>query len=87
MCLAIPAQIVDLLPDQQAIVELDGIRKRISSTLTPEADIGDYVIVHVGYAIGMLDPDEAKQTLRLFEELAASDVSPSNKIKDTDALS
>lgn len=87
MCLAIPAQIVDLLPDQQAIVELDGIRKRISSTLTPEADIGDYVIVHVGYAIGMLDPDEAKQTLRLFEELAASDASPSNRIEDTDALS
>jgi len=87
MCLAIPAQIVDLLPDQQAIVELDGIRKKISSTLTPEADIGDYVIVHVGYAIGMLDPDEAKQTLRLFEELAASDVSPSKEVKDTDALS
>jgi len=84
MCLAIPAQIVDLLPDEQAIVELDGIRKKVSSTLTPEASIGDYVIVHVGYAIGMLDPDEANQTLRLFEELATSDVSPSIEIEDSD---
>ena len=85
MCLAIPARIVDLLPDEQAIVELDGIRKQISSALTPEASLGDYVIVHVGYAIGMLDPDEAQQTLRLFDELASSDASTLIETTDTDA--
>lgn len=86
MCLAIPAQVVELLPDEQALVELDGIRKKISSALTPDAAVGDFVIVHVGYAIGMLDPDEAQQTLRLFEELAASDGTSSVKPGNTDVL-
>lgn len=71
MCLAIPALVVSLKENDQAIVELDGVRKQISLTLTPEAQVGDYVIVHVGYAIGMLDPDEAQSTLELFGELAA----------------
>lgn len=71
MCLALPACVVSLTDDDKAIVELDGVRKEISLSLTPEADVGDYVIVHVGYAIGMLDPDEARQTLQLFGELAA----------------
>lgn len=71
MCLALPALVVSLKEDDQAIVELDGVKKQISVTLTPEAVTGDYVIVHVGYAIGMLDPEEAQQTLALFGELAA----------------
>jgi hydrogenase expression/formation protein HypC len=62
---------VSLKERDQAVVELDGVRKQISLTLTPEAKVGDYVIVHVGYAIGMLDPEEAQQTLDLFGELAA----------------
>lgn len=71
MCLAIPALVVSKQQNDNAIVELDGVRKEISMTLTPEAGVGDYVIVHVGYAIGMLDPDEAAQTLQLFGELAS----------------
>ncbi|NND92692.1 MAG: HypC/HybG/HupF family hydrogenase formation chaperone [Granulosicoccus sp.] len=72
MCLALPALVVALLDDDHATVDLDGIQKRVSIALTPDAGVGDYVIVHVGYAIGMLDPHEAQQTLDLFAELAES---------------
>jgi len=54
-----------------AIVDLGGVRKRISIALVPEARVGDYVIVHVGYAIGLLDPEEAQATLQLFAEMSA----------------
>lgn len=71
MCLAIPALVIEIVDVEQAIVELDGVKKQISLALTPEASVGDYVIVHVGFAIGMLDPHEAQSTLELFGELAA----------------
>lgn len=71
MCLALPACIVELRADDQAVVDLDGVRKLISVALTPGVAVGDYVIVHVGHAIGQLDPDEAAQTLALFAELRA----------------
>lgn len=72
MCLALPALVVALLEGDAAVVDLGGVRKQVSVALTPEARAGDYVIVHVGYAIGMLDPDEAASTLALFAELDAS---------------
>jgi hydrogenase expression/formation protein HypC len=71
MCLALPARVVERLPDEQASVDLGGIRKTISLALVPEAQVGDYVIVHVGHAIGLLDADEAERTLALFAEMAA----------------
>jgi hydrogenase expression/formation protein HypC len=71
MCLAIPACIVELLPDDMARIELDGVRKEISLSLIQGARVGDYVIVHVGYALQLLDPEEAAQTLALFAELAS----------------
>jgi len=71
MCLAIPACIVELLPDDMARIELDGVRKEISLSLVEGATVGDYVIVHVGYALQLLDPEEAAQTLALFAELAS----------------
>jgi len=71
MCLALPARVVALLNLETATIDLGGIRKKISIALVPEVQVGDYVIVHVGYAIGMLDPEEAKATLKLFAELAA----------------
>ena len=49
------------------------MRKRVSGALTPEAQVGDYVIVHVGHAIGVIDPEEAAQTLALFAELSAAE--------------
>ena len=73
MCLALPARIVELQAADQAVVELGGVRKSISVALTPEARVGDYVIVHVGHAIGLLDAEEAEKTLALFAELAAAE--------------
>ncbi len=72
MCLALPARIVSRLDDEQAWVDLGGVRKQISLALVPEAQVGDYVIVHVGHALGLLDEAEALATLALFAQLAAS---------------
>ncbi len=68
MCLAIPARIVELLAGDQCRVELGGVRKEISLALVDGAAVGDYVIVHVGYALTKLNPEEAAQTLALFAE-------------------
>lgn len=72
MCLAIPARLVELLPNSQAVVNLGGIRKTISIALVEGVQVGDYVIVHVGHAIGQIDPEEAQRTLALFGELAGA---------------
>jgi hydrogenase expression/formation protein HypC len=69
MCLALPALVVALHPDEQALVDLGGVRKIVNVALVPEARVGDYVIVHVGHAIGLLDPEEAARTLALFAEM------------------
>jgi hydrogenase expression/formation protein HypC len=71
MCLAIPALLVELLPNDQAVVNLGGIRKSISVALVAGVQVGDYVIVHVGHAIGVIDPEEAEKTLALFAEMQA----------------
>lgn len=72
MCLAIPALVVELLPDDMARIELDGVRKEISLSLVEDVAVGDYVIVHVGYALQKLDPEEAAATLALFAELGGA---------------
>ena len=72
MCLAIPAQVVEISDNETAVVEVGGIRKAISTALLDEVAVGDYVIVHVGYALERLNVAEAEETLRLFAELAAS---------------
>lgn len=69
MCLAIPALVVELLPDSMARIDLDGVQKEISLALVEDVAIGDYVIVHVGYALQKLDPEEAAETLALFAEI------------------
>ena len=71
MCLAIPARIVELLPDGAGRVDLGGVRKTVSLQLVDEVVVGDYVIVHVGYALTRLDPEAAARTLAAF---AAADV-------------
>ena len=73
MCLAIPARLVELLPGEQAVVNLGGIRKTISIALVEAVQVGDYVIVHVGHAIGKIDPEEAARTLAMFGELMQAD--------------
>lgn len=69
MCLAIPAQVVELRDGDMALVDLAGVRKEISLALVDQVAVGDYVIVHVGYALNKLDQEEAAQTLKLFAEL------------------
>ena len=68
MCLAIPARIVELLDGDQCKVDLGGVRKEVSLALVDHAGLGDYVIVHVGYALAVLDAEEAERTLALFAE-------------------
>ena len=70
MCLAIPVLVVEILPDQRAMIDLSGMRKEISTALLDNVSVGDYVILHVGYAIGKLDTEEALRTLALFGELS-----------------
>lgn len=71
MCLALPMRIVELQPGDMAVAERDGVRKEISVTLLPGVAIGDYVIVHVGFALSKLDAEEARRTLALIAEMAA----------------
>jgi hydrogenase expression/formation protein HypC len=70
VCLAVPVLIKSIV-DSEAEVEIGGISRRISLELTPEAKVGDYAIVHTGYAINILDQKEARETLKLLEEIAA----------------
>ncbi len=71
MCLALPVRVVELVGDDDAIVDLGGIRKQISLALVDGVVPGDYVILHVGYALSRLDPDEAARTLALFAAAGA----------------
>lgn len=73
MCLAIPCQVVELLPDEQATIEVSGVRKAVSLALVEDVAPGDYVIVHVGYALSRIDPEEAAATLAAFAELGELD--------------
>jgi hydrogenase expression/formation protein HypC len=72
MCLAIPAKVVELRAGDQAVIDLGGVRKDISLALVEDVAPGDYVIVHVGYALQKLDPAEAERTLALFANGAAA---------------
>ncbi|MFC0239323.1 HypC/HybG/HupF family hydrogenase formation chaperone [Rhodopseudomonas telluris] len=69
MCLAIPAEVIELLPEQMARVSLDGVSKVISVALVEGVAVGDYVVVHVGFALTRIDPEEARQTLALLAEM------------------
>ncbi|HEX4944491.1 MAG TPA: HypC/HybG/HupF family hydrogenase formation chaperone [Usitatibacteraceae bacterium] len=72
MCLAIPAKVVELRDGDQAVIDLAGVRKEISLALVEDVRPGDYVIVHVGYALQKLDPEEAAKTLALFAGVEAA---------------
>ena len=69
MCLAIPVKVVELREGDQAMVDVGGVRMEISLALVDGIAVGDYVILHVGFAIQKLDPEEAEKTLALFAEL------------------
>jgi hydrogenase expression/formation protein HypC len=69
MCLAIPMRLVEM-DGWKGTAELDGVRRDVSLALFPEVQVGDYLLVHAGYAIGKLDEEEARITLQLLREVA-----------------
>ena len=71
MCLAIPTQVTAIDENKIATVELGGVERQISLIMTPDAQVGDYVLVHTGYAITLMDPEEAYASLEAFAELQA----------------
>ena len=70
MCLAVPMRVEQILPEQLAVAEMGGVRKTVSLALVDGVVEGDYVIVHVGFALARLDPGEARKTLALFAQIA-----------------
>lgn len=72
MCLAIPAIVTALNADSSmATVDLSGVQKEVSTVLVDDVEIGDYLLIHVGFALHKLSEEEAQSTLALFEELDA----------------
>jgi len=77
MCLAIPAQILDLDPaTDAATVSLGGVHKPVSLALVDDAEVGDYVLVHVGYALNKISPEEAERTLALIQAIGEQEPEP-----------
>jgi hydrogenase expression/formation protein HypC len=72
MCLAVPVKIICIEGDQ-ADVDIGGVSRRVSIALTPEAGVGDYVLLHTGYAINVLNEAEARETLDILERMVAAD--------------
>ena len=69
MCLAIPMQLKER-DELEGVVEVDGVRRTVSLMLLPEAEVGEHLLIHAGYAIGAIDADEAAETLALLREYA-----------------
>lgn len=69
MCLAIPA-LVKSIDGHQAVVDIDGVTREVSIVLTPEARVGDYILLHTGYAINVIDTVEAEETLKLLRQIS-----------------
>ena len=75
MCLAIPGKVLSIDTNVQptmGVVSFGGIEKRVCLEWTPEVSLGDYVIVHVGFAISKMDEEEALETLKLIQEIDGS---------------
>jgi len=72
MCLAVPVKVVSI-DGNEAEVEIGGVKRQVSIMLTPEAKVGDYVLLHTGYAINVIDEAEAQETLKILEEMASLD--------------
>ncbi len=69
MCLAVPAEVIEILADELAVVDVGGARTKVSTTLVDDVHVGDFVLVHAGFAIETIDEDEARKTMELIEEL------------------
>jgi len=69
MCLAVPGQVMEIGEDDSALVDFSGVRKQVSLALVDGVAEGDYVLVHVGFALQRIDAEEAERTLALFAEM------------------
>ena len=72
MCLAIPGKVIEIDATVSPImgkVSFGGIKKEVCLELVPEVEVGNYVIVHVGFAISMMDEEEAQETLKLIDQM------------------
>lgn len=77
MCLAVPGKILEIRDDAQASVDMMGVTRSVSLRLTPDAQVGDFVLVHAGFAIEVIDAEQARETidiLRDLEELEADEL-------------
>jgi hydrogenase expression/formation protein HypC len=72
MCLAVPVKVVSV-KGNQAEVDIGGVGRKVDISMTPEAKVGDYVLLHTGYAINILDEAEAQETLSLLERMVEAD--------------
>lgn len=73
MCLAIPGKLIDIYPKdnlRMAKIDFGGIAREICLEYVPEAKVGDYALVHVGFAISLMDEEEAQETLKLLQEVS-----------------
>ena len=75
MCLAVPAQLIECDGDE-AVADLHGNRVRISTLMTPEATVGDWVLIHAGFAIQQLDAEDARATWAVLEDLQQAEARP-----------
>jgi hydrogenase expression/formation protein HypC len=73
MCLAIPVRVKQIVDHESAVVELNGVATRISTVLIEDVSVGDFVILHVGYALSKLDEDEAQKTIAALREAGELD--------------
>ncbi|HXH95961.1 MAG TPA: HypC/HybG/HupF family hydrogenase formation chaperone [Gaiellaceae bacterium] len=83
MCLGIPGQVVARLDDGLARVDVSGVRRDVSVAFTPEVEPGDWVLIHVGFALARIDEEEARATLELLAEAIAAELEasePSNSL-------
>ncbi len=73
MCLGVPGQVVEVIPDEKGMtmgtVSFAGIKKNVCLAYVPDVEVGDYVIVHVGFAISTLDEEEAHEVFRFLEQM------------------
>ncbi len=70
MCLSIPSKIVEILPDNYAIVDTMGVKRKVSLDLMPEpVEVGDYVLIHVGYAMTKMSEEDALESIKVYEEI------------------
>ena len=69
MCLAIPAKVEKLEGDNLAVVDSSGVKRKISTDLTPQVKVGDFVLVHAGFSIEIVDEADAEKTLDLIKEM------------------